>query len=129
MPRVSPINTSFIAVLKMARRLISDPNRWTKGELARDDAGKPVPPTSGSAYCWCAQGAIEFVLGPRDLLTPRVSVFTGLMQKHTPRYTTESGLQQPHANLFTFNDLPETTHADILKLFDRAIDGLERQLQ
>lgn len=38
------------------RRLTA--KRWTKGSLAKDKKGVPVPPWSRRAACWCLRGAM-----------------------------------------------------------------------
>lgn len=41
-----------------AYELISDPEKWTTGAMARDKNGDPVATTSGNAVKFCAMGAL-----------------------------------------------------------------------
>lgn len=45
-------------VLRKAADKISEPNAWTRHELARDENGDAVSPSNKRAVCWCALGAI-----------------------------------------------------------------------
>lgn len=45
-------------VLVRAKALISNPQNWTQGTLARDDVGRIVPARHKDASRWCALGAI-----------------------------------------------------------------------
>lgn len=46
--------------IKCARDLLSDPNKWTKGELARNADDKPVGETQSDACKWCVEGALRW---------------------------------------------------------------------
>lgn len=92
--------------LKKARELIKDPSNWTQRASARNSAGESRSPSSSSACCWCASGALEkvcnkFFIGPWDAL----SRFTKMQ------------------TVITFND--SHTHAEVLALFDKAIAAEE----
>jgi hypothetical protein len=45
--------------LQGLRALLADQERWTRGALARDAGGRPVPPRSSDACCWCLAGGAE----------------------------------------------------------------------
>ena len=100
-----------VEILEKARDLISDPERWAKGYYAHDKDGDYVPPRDGNACKWCAAGATIVVSPDDDNDDSRHAL--ALLQKALP-----SGF------LFAtnYNDRPTTTHADILALFDRAIE-------
>lgn len=51
-------DTRTIEVLRGARELISDPERWTRGTLARDKDDCVVRPQSPAAVKWCVVGAL-----------------------------------------------------------------------
>ena len=89
-------------MLRELRTHLSDPTHWTKGCYARDAEGEPVNVREG--VCHCLVGAC-ILLAPDtetlDALTNRLRRFVG--------------------PLTIFNDHPDTTHADILALIDRAI--------
>ena len=94
-----------LAALKAARGLIADPARWTKGVSARNANGVAVPPISTDACRWCTVGALDRV---RANDATRVALSLAL-----PTY---------HHSLIMYNDITTRTHADILALFDRAIE-------
>ncbi|WP_454813801.1 DUF6197 family protein [Labrys neptuniae] len=105
-----------LEILKQARELISVPERWTRGESARDYNGDYVAENSPSAVCWCALGSMSAVNGghgggiysaARDLLVQAISPIPAL---------TEGGAIGIVAE---FND--SHTHAEVLAAFDRAI--------
>lgn len=45
-------------------RLFSNRNRWTDGEMAKDQRGNRVHETSPLAICWCLAGAIKNLYRP-----------------------------------------------------------------
>jgi hypothetical protein len=49
---------TILETLESARKLISDPIKWTRGSLARDVSGSSVQPDSAEAVCWCLNGSI-----------------------------------------------------------------------
>jgi len=81
-----------------ARALIDTPERWIKGESRIGD-------------CFCALGAIGVVSGPGA----EPGLWNGCHEALAHAV--------PNGDLYVarFNDDPDTTHADILALFDRAI--------
>lgn len=94
-----------------ARKLIEKPENWTKGAHARDSEGVDVWPDDSSSVCFCASGAVRLASSGSAL-----ELFIG--QKMLEECLPPSlGYDQ----IPSFNDAPETTHADVLALFDRAI--------
>jgi len=90
--------------LEAARALISDPKHWAKNEYVE----------SGS--CYCALGALgmvasgvaaNFLWEDREALLMALPVGVG--------------------SVVEFNDAVDTTHADIMDLFQRAIDAQDDQ--
>lgn len=110
-------------ILIGARSLIEDEAHWIKGEEKIQDT-------------YCAVGAVKgAVIGlspePDDCAffttrwplygEARVDAFKALA-KNIPKLTINGFRHQiPSDQVICFNDLPETTHVDILRLFDRAI--------
>ncbi len=47
-----------IDVLRDVQKVLSDPEKWTTGEYARDSAGRETDPGDKLAVCWCGQGAV-----------------------------------------------------------------------
>lgn len=52
-------NTHSPILIERARALISDPERWTTQEWARDSKGRPCRGDSPVAIQWCAYGALQ----------------------------------------------------------------------
>lgn len=103
--------TTTIEILVAARALLSDEKRWTRGDLAHDIDGAAVDPRSKNAVCWCVIGAVQkFSLGHQcDALNRIHNVVGG------------SGSE--------FNDYLTTTHADVLRVLDAAIEKATAEAQ
>src|SRR6266853_5063736 len=99
------------AILIAARELIEKPEAWCKFELARMGS---VPVWSGSedATCFCALGAIVRLLGSATYGSPVEDAL-------------DSAVPGGFACASDFNDAPTTTHADVLALYDRAIEAAQ----
>ena len=105
------MNESTI-ILTKAKNRISNPNAWMKGAYSNqmDD----TYPT-----CWCSFGAVDSVAADlkSDYATNR-NVLTLLIQS----------IPDGHIrNVINYNDDPETTHTDVMEMFDRAIELSEDQ--
>lgn len=101
-----------LEILRGARELLAKPERWTKGESARDAWGKPISAFSTQATCFCLIGALYRAGGS---LTEIVSI-----RKALQLLKTIGSLR----SLAAFSD-EQATHADILALLDRGIEQLE----
>ncbi len=99
-------------VLVQARKLIERPERWTKGNFAKDAHQYAVYPESHRAACWCAHGAT--IKASAEDWAKHASAIAALRNALTAGWA---------RNIVSFNDDPSTTHADILALFDRAIES------
>lgn len=98
--------TGTLKVLVAARELLSDEKRWTKGNLAHDVDGDDVRPRSKHAVCWCVMGAVQkFSLGTWHQ-GGALNRIHGVVGGSIPE----------------FNDAPTTTHADVLRVLDAAIE-------
>lgn len=94
-------------VLITARGFIDTPEKWTKGLPAKDAEGFATSPHDAFAVCFCALGAIEKAarIVKKDHAS-QVCRFVGdVISKR----------------LVDFNDNMNTTHADILEVFDKVI--------
>lgn len=102
--------SNALSYLRKARGLISDPDHWTRYQLARDAKGEPTSPEDESATCWCAQGAIYCATGGwnRDA-DGLVNLLTVVAQ--------DDGC----ATIWTMNDRARRGHERVLACFDRAI--------
>lgn len=97
-------------ILVRGRQLIEDPRHWTKGRFARYADGQEAFYASPEATCWCSLGA----------------VFKAAWEFQESRYDAHSALQSCLGGKMTvgqFND--RSTHAEVLGLFDRAINLVE----
>jgi len=100
-----------LQVLRKARKLIETPERWTKGDAAKDRDGVPVGMKSRAAVCFCAAGAIARASGG----------WNG--GYHNARAALEVAIGGAIAE---WNDAPRRTHAQVLRAFDKAITSLEK---
>ena len=97
-------------ILIAARAKIDTPQKWCKGSEALNSEGEPVDTTDEGAVCFCAFGAINAV---------------------TPRYLYNSDAKNAlrvalgRSFITDYNDRPETKHADIMALYDKAIEATE----
>jgi hypothetical protein len=96
-------------ILKRIRHLLSDPARWTRGEMARSMFGAPTDPAGPNATCWCVMGAIHHETKDDPFLSG--SVYQILRVQLQGRAVSE------------FNDDPTTTHDDLILLIDKAIES------
>ena len=97
-------------MLRIAKELISTPETWTKGQLARDVNGNAVSSLLPTAVCYCGQGAIK-----------AVACNFYLAQRPAQQFLHQSRPNDYFARFSDFNDYPKTTHADVMAAFDRAI--------
>ncbi|UWF59825.1 DUF6197 family protein [Brucella sp. 2716] len=123
LPPDAPVST----VLRAARDLISVPGRWTKWGYGFKEKPETLDDAFASrrlfcdlseATCFCSWGALLAVMG----VSNRVyfgEAFSVL--KDTIRATTD------FRGIPAFNDAPSTTHADVLRMFNRAIKKAEEE--
>jgi hypothetical protein len=100
------MTTQVRELLIAARKLIEQPEHWTKGHYARDARGAPVLPIDSEAVCWCTVGALGRADQERD--TNEVYLNTRMVL-----------LEHMQPCLSEFND--NHTHAEVLAAFDKAI--------
>lgn len=82
-----------------AKALIDTPEKWRKDAF-------------GSQGCYCTAGALRVVVGENFESTLAWAV----LWRNLPKGS---------RGVVSFNDDPATTHADIMALFDRAIDAAQ----
>ena len=123
---VLPPETPTSTVLRAARDLISVPERWTKWGYRF----KVKPATKDEAFmaklwadpdeatCFCSWGAINAVTSVDQEVTVGAA-FSVL--KDTINETSD------FRGIPGFNDAPSTTHADVLRMFNRAIKKAEAE--
>ncbi len=99
-----------LETLRAARQLISDPAKWTQGEMARDADGNGISANNDLATCYCSFGAIQFVNKESTQIA-------------ASRHLDHLCLSKFGISVDVFNDTH--THAEVLALFDAAIAELE----
>lgn len=101
--------TNIAQVLRDARALIDTPDKWTKGKF--ENGG-----------CYCALGAVAKVCGfdPRNAWLGEMDAVHRALDASLP-----FGFEATP----DFNDHRNTTHADVMALFDRAIAAAEVEKQ
>lgn len=90
--------------------LLSSPDKWTKGCLARDKEGNRLFSTDPNAVCWCFLGAMQMCyrgLSKRIDVMCKVSDRIGELSPNK-----EQGFDSIHK----WNDSPERTYEDVIKL-------------
>ena len=98
-------------VLSRARELIEDPVNWVQGPYAVDDYGQPVDHDDPEACAWCALGAIW-----------AVSDWEGVDYGAANDLLNKLPVVRRHCGIHMLNDEDDTTHDDILAVFDDAIE-------
>ena len=136
-------------LLAVAREAIADPAHWTKGEFARDKDGNALrtAPQKKLAYCelatarkdltevscFCGIGVLQFNANSHEdfnsawpVLVQAVVEFKEgsaerLREVKDNWSRAEAGIKEPQALFFDFNDHVDTTHAEVLAVYDAAI--------
>jgi hypothetical protein len=104
-----------ITVLRRARKLIADPSTWIKGSFTRKRKG---------VQCYCALGALASAAGVKILNGKTLSDEKVLPEAYYEAHgVLNAAAKLPETGWFfaIFNDSPKTTHADVLAVFDKAI--------
>ena len=109
--RRSTFSRDIVAVLVLARQFIDQERYWCKGAFSRGWFNVPVRAQSQTARRFCAHGAI--LRAARELRLP----ISGALEVLEAR-TGGPSLQD-------WNDDPRRTHAEVLGVFDAAIDALQ----
>lgn len=110
-------------ILKEAKKVISDPNRWTKEAYAKTATGHRTDPNSPRAHCYCISGAVRKVIGlgtlPSYLQDTRNDQYYRVM-KILDIAAASTAFKT--ANVIAFNDLERTSHEDMMQVIDLAIE-------
>lgn len=114
---ISP--TTPLEVLIAARQWLDDPAHWAKRTMWRDGEGRDTAERFG-VRSTCAAGALYFVAG---CASPDTWGETGRNAETASIILTSL---VPYKDISGFNDAPITTHADVLALFDRAIEAAKK---
>ena len=97
-----------------ARALLADPAKWIKRDYAKRADGEVVFGNDEGAVCFCGFGAIQHVLDTENEPDPLSVLLTDAAREMFPDRVGERSFA-------AFNDHPDTTHADVLAVFDKAI--------
>ena len=105
-----------ISNLNKAKIFISDPRNWAKGDYFFGDV-------SDANYRACAMGALESVgvEKPQCRIAARLFDPNEVPLEHSYMFEAAMSLNSEFNSYIEFNDDPGTTHADIMRLFNRAI--------
>ncbi len=101
-------------ILQAARDLLSDPKRWTQGIFARRENGSTCSTFAPEAFSFCSRGALIKVR-PDDAVFQSYAEAYAFLEKCVPEVYVGT---EPVAH---WNDHPDTTHAEVLAVFDKAI--------
>lgn len=101
-----------LTILRKARALLDNPAKWCQGAYAKTKDGRLVGPEAKGAVQWCAVGALRKVAGVSGNTSDALKVLD----------TCTRG-----KDIVNFNDDHRRKHAQVLKVFDRAIERLEKE--
>lgn len=108
-------------VLRRAKAVIADPEKWTQGAFARGsaDAGKSFK----DACSLCAVGAVYAITD--DLGVGGKKIFQRVLCCLGSALAMSGEPPHDFAEVIKFNDTH--THAEVMALFDRAIEAAEKE--
>lgn len=117
-----------VPVLRAMRDLLSNPDAWTQGVLARDFIGSEIEPLADEARCWCLIGAICKVghvsIGYGH---PAYDELLDTLRERDEAAQLVIAAEMDIEDLVpVYNDAQDTTHADVLALIDATIARLTR---
>jgi len=108
-------------LLIKAKALIDTPSKWCRDSYARDAAGEKIKLVCDPrVVSWCIMGALRAVAlrcTDRRWETTYTACSDVVRRVSSP------------SDFVKFNDDPATTHADIMALFDRAIESCDEDNQ
>lgn len=109
--------SAVAAELRRARSLIALPGTWIQGAIAEDEFGDELEPEDDDAVAYCAIGAgcRARLSSAAEALLERTALDLGY--EPTPR---------DESSVVALNDHEDTTQADVLALYDIAIEQAER---
>lgn len=106
---------SDIELLKKAKEIISKPENWIQNAFARDADGDIVSSNSPMATCFCSIGALKNAWISGDDTFTKAVYYSALDRLNIK--TKGVGM-----TVARYNDQEGRVHADIMKLFDDAIN-------
>lgn len=96
---------------------LTPPGSWIQGNFARTTpAGRTIGPSAPGANCWCLVGAIIRADADADGLEARDQAYQFVVLAAQELFPKRIGI----SGIPVFNDHPDTTHADVLRVLNRA---------
>jgi len=127
------LDSQALRLLNDARVLIGRPEHWGQGALARNARGQLTKMSAPDAICFCSAGALQVAmrrriaevnkLVPKDCYPEVNSNYSAHFGEVYDYLTSLAGL-----DLIDFNDDRDTKYADVVNLFDLAIDNAEERV-
>jgi hypothetical protein len=117
--------TTASTVLRYARAVIADPERWTRGALAVDQWGRSVETFDPAASKFCALGALDHVRPSQEEESGRFDVRFDVAFERADVYLHEAATQLFCTTVAGVNDY--FGYQAALRVFDRAIELAERE--
>ena len=114
--------------LRQARGVIESPEQWSKGCFSRDAQGKAIECFDEKAKSFCALGACNRVYWDKNddqACYPTHSLCEAACDALEDIVTELHSRPGERLLLEEYNDAVETTHADILNIFDKTIERVE----
>lgn len=105
-----------VQALIAAKEVISDPKNWIKGNASVDSNGVSVDSLDPSACAFCMLGAVHKVVPDKRFFEFRQEVCNSL--RESVKRKKKKGTLESIAD---FNDSCNTTHKDVMDVFDDAI--------
>ena len=111
-------------ILRIAQAILQEPEAWTQGQAATNETGVEVDPQDYDAVKFCIIGAMERAhmylyesgLSYQDEIEAREALIDIFKSDPFGAETTPE-----------WNDWPSRKQEDVLRLFDKAIKGVEEK--
>lgn len=115
--------TDVTDLLERAIARISDPDKWTKGTLARTPDGVPADPTDvdNPECAVCLVGALQAAEDISDPCTPYADATDTLRWIIAQLYPERIDPEDKWGRLPDFNDHPDTTWHDVVGVLQLAL--------
>lgn len=118
------------ALVRMRDEVLTGPEKWTQGYLARTKGAGPIQPWNKDAVCFCLAGALDLVTHRGEAGNP------GDWQARDIAHKELKGVlnRLPDAHLrdeyiHVWNDEPERTYEQVIELLDKTINHLQARVE
>jgi hypothetical protein len=118
------------ADLRAVLALLDSPEKWTKGEMARDSSGHRCFANRPNAACWSLPGAIMAVTEDREMKIMNYIFVEQFRQRNLDvlielrKYIPQIPKRQ---NIYSWHEAPERTFEDIRDILNKALDGCKEE--